>query len=103
MPSARAGVARSEHSLASDFALHEEASVTEAFHDGEEHIPAIHSRLAYSSATLSFGDDEATVNFENFLDSAASGWYPVELQEDRLTRMVRGLREEENGGEVRVF
>lgn len=101
VPSARAGIARSEGSLASDFTLHEEESVTEAFHDGEQLIPAVQSRLVYSSATLSFDDPEATVSFGDFLGSVLRGWYPVELHEDRLTRVVkRGDRE---SGEVYVL
>ena len=88
-PSARAGNALSERSLASDYTLHEEESVIEAFLDGEQLIPEVHSQLVYASATLSFPGNEETVPFEAFLGSADRGWYPVELHDDRLTRVVR--------------
>ncbi|KZV74046.1 hypothetical protein PENSPDRAFT_682227 [Peniophora sp. CONT] len=101
VPSARAGCARPERSLASDFILHEDESVTEAFQDGEQFIPAVQSRVPYSSATLSFNDNDATVLFGNFLDSVVKGWYPVELHGDRLTRVIN--REGKELGEVYVL
>ncbi|VDC06733.1 unnamed protein product [Peniophora sp. CBMAI 1063] len=100
-PSARAGVAPSPLSLASDFTLHEEASATEEFHDGEQLVPAVHSRLAYSSTTLSFPNNGETISIEEFLNSDVNGWYPVELHEDRLTRVLK--RGGVEVGEIYVF